>query len=184
MGHRMNHHMQSLYQDALKRHYKEPLGQKALANPSHQFEGYNASCGDEILFSLQTSNANSMIHEIAFEGDSCAICTASASILCEVTNKQSSHIFNQLHLWLENALRESSNRDETTMKPNTDSIGNPQQSTTHWTQKLDALAPLLTVSQFPSRINCALLPWQTFAKALNAPLEPSLSGTLNHTECG
>jgi nitrogen fixation NifU-like protein len=177
MGHLMNRQLQSLYQNDLKQHYTQPLGQEPLDTPSHQFEGYNASCGDEILFSLKTSSSLSKILSIAFEGDSCAICTASASLLCEVTQSQSPESFAILHQWLDNqlsALSASTHSFEPEQK-------NDLRASEINQQRLNKLKPLLSVSQFPSRINCALLPWQTFAKALKSPIE--LAATLNESGC-
>ncbi len=204
MGHYMNRELHSLYQNELKQHYTQPLGQIPLDTPSHQFEGYNASCGDEILFSLKTSNSCSEIESIAFEGDSCAICTASASLLCEVTQTQSPAAFRKLYQWLDDSLSASSisvplldiaeddvmngkldlnstnhnhqhsvNNDTDKNEQTIPSSSDLKLTTSHkenWQQKLDKLKPLLSISQFPSRINCALLPWQTFAQALKNPL--------------
>jgi nitrogen fixation NifU-like protein len=78
-----------------------------------------------------------------FDGEACAICMASSSLLCEtIPGKPVSH-FEDLHDRLQAALDGG------------DDIGG-----------IDELRPLLGVKPFPSRIRCATLPWTAARKAL------------------
>ncbi|MCF6194028.1 MAG: iron-sulfur cluster assembly scaffold protein [Kangiellaceae bacterium] len=150
--------MEKLYQKAIKTHYSSPIGRDGSIDATHFSEGYNASCGDEIDFSLQLNPKTGNIDKITFHDESCAICTASASILCALSVDSSQDHVNQLYQELLLILRPKLEAKE---NPNNDSpITNLQIS-------LQILSP---VSAHPSRINCALLPWQTVLAAFNKPV--------------
>ncbi len=149
--------MDKLYQDALKAHYSTPTGQNRNINATHSSEGYNASCGDEICIELQLNETT--IEDIAFESDSCAICTASASILCEVIKQKDLDCIPTIYHQLQAALNNTTS----------DTADLPH-------QQLEILQP---IKQYPSRINCALLPWQTVIEALKSPINSQRNLTTN-----
>src|SRR4030065_2177647 len=70
---------QSLYQEVLLDHNRKPRNYGSIAQASHQAEGHNPLCGDHISVTLKLDGDN--IADIAFEGESCAICKASASMM-------------------------------------------------------------------------------------------------------
>ena len=79
----------------------------------------------------------------AFDGEACAICMASASLLCDIVpGKPVSHL-DELHDLLQAAL------------DNEPDIGG-----------IEELKPLLGVKRYPSRIRCATLPWLAASRAL------------------
>ncbi|WDE00358.1 Fe-S cluster assembly sulfur transfer protein SufU [Thalassomonas actiniarum] len=121
-----------LYQQALLQHHKNPVGFNEAISFSHQARGSNAACGDEIT--LQLAYADDTIKAVAFSGDSCAICRASASILCQqlpgATAKQADEQMMDILAGLDG-----------------------QQV---FPQEAEAL---MAVSQYPVRKQCALLPW-------------------------
>jgi nitrogen fixation NifU-like protein len=130
-----------LYRDTIKQHAANPVGYRRKIDATHQYEEYNALCGDRILVQLQI--ADMRVENAAFDGEACAICMASSSLLCETTpGKPVSHL-EDLHDRLQAALDGS------------DDIGG-----------IDELRPLLGVKPFPSRIRCATLPWSAARKAL------------------
>jgi nitrogen fixation NifU-like protein len=69
----------NLYQDHILDHYHNPRHFGLLANPTHQAEALNPTCGDKLTLSLLVDASN--IREVGFEGEGCAISLASASIL-------------------------------------------------------------------------------------------------------
>ena len=82
--------LQDLYQSILIQHSKSPLHYGKLEAFTHFSEGYNPLCGDAI--SIYLSVKQGTIEKASFESASCAICTASASILLkaiEGTKKES-----------------------------------------------------------------------------------------------
>jgi len=79
----MEHQSQeSLYQKALLAEHQKPVGFGIdIEKVSHNAQGYNPACGDEIIIACDITE--NVINHIGFSGDSCAICRASASILCK-----------------------------------------------------------------------------------------------------
>ncbi len=150
--------MEKLYQSALKKHSSSPIGRGRRIEASHFSEGYNASCGDEIDFSLQLNPITGEIDEISFDDDSCAICTASASILCESSLSLTQHKMNRAYLELLSILDPENN------------LNNEQKCDSPITEIPESLSVLSPVAAHPSRINCALLPWQTALAAFNKPV--------------
>jgi len=148
--------MDNLYQTALKSHYSKPIGLNRRICVTHCSDGYNASCGDEISITLQIRE--NIIDDIAFESDCCAICTASASIMCKISKQKD---LTALELFYQQLL--------VALRPLADNIDTPH-------QELKILQP---ISQYPSRINCALLPWQTAIEAMNSPIDEYKGLTTN-----
>ncbi len=68
-----------LYQEVILDHNKKPRNYGKLEDATHRSEGLNPLCGDHIWVSLKV--AGDTIEKIAFEGQSCAICKASASMM-------------------------------------------------------------------------------------------------------
>ena len=50
-----------------------------LADASHKAEGHNPLCGDHITLTLKLGGGK--VEAIDFQGESCAICKASASMM-------------------------------------------------------------------------------------------------------
>ncbi|NQZ12157.1 MAG: iron-sulfur cluster assembly scaffold protein, partial [Algicola sp.] len=72
---------QQLYQQLIIDHNRAPIGKDNTFCFSHSMDGENPSCGDELTLYLKLSQQH--IENIGFNSDACAICTASASLLCE-----------------------------------------------------------------------------------------------------
>ena len=69
----------ALYQEVILDHNKKPRNYGTLEHASHQAEGLNPLCGDHIYVALDL--ADDAVQSIAFHGESCAICKASASMM-------------------------------------------------------------------------------------------------------
>ncbi len=121
------------------RHYGEP------AQYTHKAEGLNAICGDQVLVFLNVVDGR--IQSIHFDGESCAISTASASLMCDfLTGKSVSEAKTHFQQFCQ--LMDKDN-------PVTE---------------IPALGPvngLTGVKKFPTRIKSATLCWH----AMNAALE-------------
>jgi nitrogen fixation NifU-like protein len=129
------------YRETVLRHSVEPVGFQADILATHENEQYNPLCGDRVLLRFQV--AGDKIEAAAFDGAACAICMASASLLCEdAAGKKVSHV-HATHDWLQKALK---GKEET--------------------QGPQSLQALLGVRRYPSRIKCAMLPWIAAVKAL------------------
>jgi nitrogen fixation NifU-like protein len=75
--------MPALYSDILLDHFRHPRNYGSLAAPDISNEQFNPLCGDRIRIELKLDY--STVNEARFKGDACAICTAAASLLTELT---------------------------------------------------------------------------------------------------
>lgn len=130
-----------LYQDVVLEHNRHPRNYVVLEPATHHGRGYNPLCGDRIELMLDVDDSG-VIRAVGFQGDSCAIATASASLLTEVLQGATLGRARELMAVFRGAL-----------------AGEPQPLP-------EALEPLRAVRQFPSRIKCANLPWASLEAAL------------------
>ena len=130
-----------LYREIILHHSSHPVGFQKVIKETCRDEQFNPLCGDRIVIMLQVEDG--MIQDAAFDGEACAICTASASLLCELIPGGLVEEFGKTHTWLEHSL-----------VSNEETAG-PQ-----------ALQVLLCVRKYPSRIECVTLPWTAAAEAL------------------
>ncbi|NCN51206.1 MAG: iron-sulfur cluster assembly scaffold protein [Candidatus Pacebacteria bacterium] len=78
---------EDLYQEVLLEAAENPQNFGTLSNFTHEFDGFNASCGDKIHVQLQVDVAGT-ISDIAWQGDGCIISQAAMSAVSEfVKNK-------------------------------------------------------------------------------------------------
>ncbi len=78
--------MDDIYREIILDHFKNPRNFVKLKNPTSSFSLYNSACGDRITIELRIANNESrikIIENIKFNGEGCAISTASASMLTE-----------------------------------------------------------------------------------------------------
>lgn len=142
----------ALYQELILDHNKKPRNFGVLADANRKAEGHNPVCGDHISLSLHIDDGR--IESIAFQGQSCAICKASASLM-------TSNVKGKTVDEAEMLIREF--RDMATGKLDT----RDQQ------HHLGRLSVFAGVSELPSRVKCAILPWHT----LHAAFESAESAT-------
>lgn len=130
-----------LYRETIKQHAADPVGFRCEIDATHQNEADNPLCGDRISIRLQISDGQ--VQAAAFDGEACAICMASASLLCENTPGKAVGHLEELHDRLQAALSGDGEIDG-----------------------IEVLLPLLGVKPYPSRIRCATLPWSAASKSL------------------
>lgn len=70
-----------MYAEEILDHYRNPRNFGKLDKPDAKFRELNPLCGDEYEFQVKISAGK--IKEIKFNGDGCAISTASASMLSD-----------------------------------------------------------------------------------------------------
>jgi nitrogen fixation NifU-like protein len=136
----------SLYQEVILDHNKKPRNFGALENASHKAEGHNPLCGDHISVALNLDGER--IGGIAFHGESCAICKASASMMTTTVK-------GKLRADAETLIQEF--RDM--------AIGKLDLNGHH---HLGRLAVFAGVRDLPTRVKCAILPWHTLHAAFNS----------------
>ena len=144
-----------LYQEVILDHNKKPRNWGQLADASHKAEGLNPLCGDHIWVWLRLEDGR--VGGIAFEGDSCAICKASSSMM--TTNVKGKTVDEA-----EQMIREF--RDMAT----------GQLDTANEPNHLGRLSVFSGVRDLPSRVKCAILPWHTLHAALNSETTVSTEG--------
>lgn len=135
--------LRNLYQEIILDHNRQPRNFRRLEDASHHAHGHNPLCGDQVDVYLDVHDGR--VTEIAFEGDSCAISMASASIMTELLQGRSLGEVHELsdrfrQLLAGNAARSSADSDD--------------------------LEVLAGVRMFPARVKCATLPWHTLLAAL------------------
>jgi nitrogen fixation NifU-like protein len=136
-----------LYQEVILDHNRKPRNWGSLADATHQAEGVNPLCGDRLQLGVKLNN--DAVEAIAFEGESCAICKASASMMTTAVKGKPLSDAEQL-------IQEF--RDMATGK--LDTASEPHH--------LGRLTVFSGVRDLPTRVKCAILPWHTLHAALNS----------------
>lgn len=136
--------LQELYQEVIVDHGTKPRNFSKLASCSHHAEGYNPLCGDELELFLNI-NSEQVITEAKFQGQGCAISTASASLMTQF-------LIGKTVADAEIAMHEFT--DMVTKTPNDEH------------EILGKLKVLAGVNKYPSRVKCASLAWHTLLAAL------------------
>lgn len=136
--------LRELYQEVILDHNKRPRNKGRLDDATNEAEGHNPLCGDQVHVTVHTENG--LIDQIAFEGQGCAISTASASLMTVAVKGKT----------LEEA--EAIFREFQTM------VTSPDSEELH--EELGEMVALAGVRDYPVRIKCAILPWHTLHAAL------------------
>lgn len=136
----------ALYQEVILDHNRKPRNYGTLAHASHQASGHNPLCGDHIEVALNLNDE--CIDCIAFQGASCAICKASASMMTvAVKGKTRAEAETLIHEFTDMA------------------TGKLNLSGDHHIGRLVVFAG---IADLPVRVKCAILPWHTLHSTLNA----------------
>ena len=141
----------SLYQEVILDHNKKPRNYGTLEKPSHHAVGHNPLCGDHLDVALNLEGER--IDSIAFHGESCAICKASASMM-------TSAVKGKMRADAETLIQEF--RDMAVGKLD---LENPHH--------LGRLTVFAGVRDLPTRVKCAILPWHTLHAALHSVISAS-----------
>ena len=136
----------ALYQEVILDHNRKPRNYGTLAHASHQAFGHNPLCGDHIEVALNLGGE--CIDSIAFQGASCAICKASASMMTVAVK-------GKIRVDAETLIQEF--LAMVTGKLDLDSPNH-----------IGRLAVFAGVCDLPTRVKCAILPWHTLHAAFNS----------------
>lgn len=140
----------ALYQEVILDHNKKPRNYGTLEHASHQAEGLNPLCGDHIYVALNL--AGDAIESIAFHGESCAICKASASMMTmAVKGKTPAEAEQLVHAFVDMATGRALPDAAAPVLPG-----------------MSRLAVFSGIRDLPMRVKCAILPWHTLQAALNS----------------
>jgi nitrogen fixation NifU-like protein len=145
----MSDDLRDLYQEVILDHGRHPRNKHVLADANHLAHGENPLCGDKLIVYVKLS-PEKIIEEVSFEGQGCAISTASASLMTEVmvgkTLAEAEKLFGSFH-----AL----------------ATGEGEADTEGFEDDMDRLEVLSGVRDYPVRVKCATLAWHTLSAALN-----------------
>ena len=132
----------NVYTAALMDHNAHPDYKYALEDFTHEHEGVNPSCGDQLVLRLRLSADGSTIEEAAFTGSGCAVSQASADIMAELVTGETVEESRRLTaLFLRMVQGEALSPDEQ--------------------EDLDEAYELEGISRMPARVKCVELAWRT-----------------------
>ena len=124
--------LNELYRDVILDHNRHPRNFGPLDPADASVEGFNPMCGDRLTLRLRMSDDS--ISDIRFEGQGCAISTASASLMTEAVKGKSRaeamQLFERVHRLLTDDAAEVS-------------------------EELGKIAALSGVREYPARVKCA-----------------------------
>ena len=139
--------LRDLYQEVIVDHNRSPRNFGKLEDPDRVAEGFNPLCGDRLHLYLKLDNED-RISDMKFDGSGCAISVASASLMTDSlkgkTIEEANTVFDRFHNLI---TRQGPVAEEETAQ-------------------LGKLAALLGVRDYPTRVKCATLCWQTLKSAL------------------
>ena len=143
--------LKDLYRDVILDHNRSPRNFGPLPGASAAVEGFNPLCGDRLQLHLRVVDGR--VEDIRFEGQGCAISTASASLMTEAvkgrTRAEALAMFERVHHLLTDDAADAG-------------------------ADLGKLAALSGVREFPARVKCASLCWHTLVAALKAETPQAL----------
>ena len=135
--------LDELYREILLDHYQSPRNFGVLPQATRQAGGMNPSCGDQV--EVMVLLEGDTIADIRFQGQGCAISTASASLMTEAVKGKKVAEALELSRKFQAMVVEGAPPDTT--------LGDP--------------LALQGVAKLPARVKCASLAWKTLEQALN-----------------
>ena len=126
-------------------HNSHPDYKYEMDAPTHEHDGINPSCGDDIT--LQADIQDGVIKDAAYTGHGCAISQASADIMIDlIKGKTVKEALRLVDLFLDMIKREVTDDDQL--------------------EELEDAIALKNISNMPARVKCAVLAWHTLKDAL------------------
>lgn len=141
--------LRELYQEVILDHGKNPRNFRHPSDANCEAHGNNPMCGDTLTVYLKVSTAG-LVEDAAFEGQGCAISTASASMMTEIIRGK---MVDDVKILFEN-FHALCTQDE----PHLHDVDE---------DALERLNVLAGVRQFPMRVKCATLAWHTMTAAVD-----------------
>ena len=140
--------LRELYQATILDHNKKPRNFRVLEDANREADGHNPLCGDKLTVFVELGDED-QVENVRFEGEGCAISTASASLMTEYVKgkkvKEARDAFDRFHELV---------------------TGPPAEAAP--TEGLGKLAVFAGVREYPMRVKCATLAWHTLIAALEA----------------
>jgi nitrogen fixation protein NifU and related proteins len=143
--------LKALYQEVILDHNKKPRNFGKLSPASHHAEGHNPLCGDHINVWMNLDGEK--VEAITFEGEACAVCKSSASMMTVAVKGKT------------RTEAEALTKEFLDMATGKLDMSQPN--------KVGRLAVFAGVRDLPTRVKCAILPWHTLHAAFNSVSEVS-----------
>jgi nitrogen fixation NifU-like protein len=138
--------LRELYQATILDHNKKPRNFRVLEDASHEADGHNPLCGDQLTLYARVDDEG-RVEQVTFQGSGCAISKASASLMTDFVKGKSideiHELFDRFH-------------DLVTSSPSEEAK----------TEGLGKLAVFAGVREYPMRVKCATLAWHALRAAL------------------
>ncbi len=144
---------EQLYQEMVVEHKRAPRHFGTLPAPTHEARGRNPQCGDDVHVQLRLEAGR--VADIAFDGQGCAICIASASMMTEAVLGGDVQ-----------AARALQQRFRAVLTGQAQPEG----------AQLGKLVSLAGVCRYPGRIKCALLGWHALMHAIDETADAAEAG--------
>lgn len=145
--------LEELYREVILDHYRNPRNKGHLEHPQASAQGVNPLCGDEIT--IEVSFDSDRVSEVAVDSQGCSISQSSASMMTEAIKGKSREEINELVGRFRQMMSLDAGDD-----PGLD----PERPGA----VLGDIEALQGVRQYPVRIKCASLAWNTLLEALDA----------------
>lgn len=136
--------VESLYQDIILDHYKNPRGRGPLEQAAGESHQVNPTCGDEVTVQISLDDAGHL--HVGYEGQGCSISQASASVMAEMVEGATLTDADRVRDAFVEMMRSKGDYE-----PDEEVLG-------------DGVA-FVGVSKYPARVKCALLPWMALQDA-------------------
>ena len=133
----------SVYQEVILDHYRHPRNRKVIEDFDAESHRVNPVCGDEITVRLSVKD--NIITNLGFETIGCAISVASASAMSELLEGSDTSAARSAYSEFREMFLSRSKGDE---------------------EFLGDCAAFYNLSDYPARVNCALLGWKALDEAL------------------
>jgi nitrogen fixation NifU-like protein len=137
--------LNELYQTVILEHYKYPHNKGEVENADIESRGYNESCGDDVRVFVKLSTEKK-IDDVHFVGKGCAISQASTSMMTDALKGKS---VDEAIAFVDNF--------KAMMKGEKEFLDEGD---------FEELSAMKGVLEFPVRIKCATLAWNTFRNGL------------------
>jgi nitrogen fixation NifU-like protein len=143
--------LEELYREVILDHYRNPRNRGHLDAPTATAEGVNPLCGDELTIELSIDD--DVVTGVAVEGQGCSISQSSASMMTEAIKGKS-------RAEIEALVKKF--RTMMSLEDSDDAGLDPERPGS----VLGDLEALQGVRNYPVRIKCASLAWNTLLEAL------------------
>ncbi|CAN5752932.1 SUF system NifU family Fe-S cluster assembly protein [soil metagenome] len=139
----MSSPLQSLYQEVILEHYRNPRNKGELEDSDVEIHMNNPTCGDEIVLQLRVRDER--IEAVRFRGHGCSISQAAASMM---TRQLEGRSLDDAHALTARFTEMMHGSEEAAAD-----------------KSLGDLRALAGVAKFPVRVRCALLAWDALQQA-------------------